>query len=459
MKNKKALIITACGLLVIALIVTSIIIIIPSKNQSTDNNSTNKNIVNTKESYSFNYMILNKDNMNLTDNQKLVLDYFDYSYQYYSNMDDETINRYPSLFKNLKICIWGKIAKILKSDDNFYSALLEVLADAGGPVYVSSVVNITGQQQTNRFVVGDYVTIYGNYDTSVQQEYEGTTKTMAKINVTKWYVDQNKFSNDQLRIIAKTIFGDNIKFGEIEGCAYNPYCEGYPVRDGQAFGLKVKLEDPKNSNYTEFNIFRSGSIFEVGYCNPDNYIRKCSDGLPQMYVAADFQHFIVITYETATETAYLEYYDTSFNKIWRKEVDKVGSQDSAYKGYLDYNDKAIILIMDGYLHYIDINNGNNIIEPLLIGKDHKVTMFKKYVMLTGIDKKDFIEIMDYDGKIIKKYDLKSTNIDSITTTSTQMIDGKITIIVSGYDKEYNHYTRVIRLDDNLDIIYESDDVR
>ncbi|MBR1718246.1 MAG: hypothetical protein IJ715_03140, partial [Bacilli bacterium] len=86
---------------------------------------------------------------------------------------------------------------------------------------------------------------------------------------------------------------------------------------------------------------------------------------------------------------------------------------SYYKGYLDYNEKAVVLIIDGYLNYINIEDGTKITEPILIGKDHYVTMFQDYMLLTGIDKKDFIEIVNYNGEIVKKMDLKSNLIDSV----------------------------------------------
>ena len=473
-KKSGKIVFVIVGLLVviIALLAVVLFLLFGNKKEDKSNNSNNNSettekedgiqgIVNAKKYLSFNSMIMNKDTIELSKEKKQVLEYFDDTYLYFDKSTDSATNRYPSLFKNMKVTAYGIVNKIISFDDNNYSAILEVIDNNGGMPYVSNVVYITGKQQIKRFAVNDKITIYGTYNTSILQNYKGKDMNMASITVSNWVTNENKFDNDQLREIARTLFGENIKFGEITGCAYNPYCEGYPVENNKASGLKVKLEDPKNSNYTEFNIYRSGSIFEVGYCNASNYMTKCEKGVPTIVVAADFKHFLVISYETATGndgTAYLEYYDTSFNKIWRYEVDKINKQDSHYKGYLDYNANAVLLVMDGYLNYISIKDGKKITEPVMLGKDHSVYMLDDVVLLTGIDKKDYIEIMDYEGKITKKYDLKSQNIVTISGSTIQKVDDGIIVVATGYDNSYNYYEKIIKLDKNFDIIAESDEI-
>lgn len=471
-RNKKTTLLIETLVFVVLALIFIVIFLLLSKSATGENGGKQKS-VNSDDKLSFNYMVMNKDNIDLDENKKLVLEYFDNTYLHFDKDISLTTNKYPTLFKGMKVTIVGEIKWLLESNDDSYSAIMEISnsSEMWQGAADGKFVYITGEQQKRRLSEKDIITIYGTYETSILNHYTGSGDYIAKINVLNWVLNENKFDNDQLREIARAIFGENVKFGKVDGCAYNPYCETYPFdENNEVAGLKVKLEDPKNSNFTEFNIFRSGSILEVGYCNADNYTDKCEDGLPNIYVSADFKHFIVVTYETATETAYLEYYDTSFNKIWRQEVDKINKQDSNYKGYLDYNENGIILVMDGYLHYISIKDGSEVFSPILIGKDHGVYMLNEKVLLVGIDKKDYIEVMDYNGNMINRIDLKSSNINSIIDSIVQMIDDEIAIITYGEGnehivasrygstKKYTTYAKIFKLDSSLNLIDESDDI-
>ena len=208
-----------------------------------------------------------------------------------------------------------------------------------------------------------------------------------------------------------------------------------------------------------FNIFKGGGFIEVGYCTNENFDELCSSTQQYVNVAYDYKHFIILTYETATETVYMEYYDRDFNKIWRKELDKEGNIDSSKaRGYYDYNNKYLTFVMDGYLYLIDLTDGSDVISPVLIGSDHEIVMCKDYILLFGYSKKDYIIKLGYDGKVQKKVDITDSEITSINSNKIQLIDNKIVVMIDGETKENQRVYKVLKLDKDLNFETQSDDI-
>ena len=361
---------------------TIICFLLSNKNSKNEinNNKENESIVNKENKASFRYKILSKDSLDLSNDEKLVLEYFDNSYTHLTSNIAFMTQKYTSLFKNMKLYVEGDVIDIIKSDDNEYKAIIKLYDDYADFLEDENhYCVIEGKQQLKRFKKGDYIAAYGLFETSELNEYNNEKYIMPKLVIDKWSENGARFSNDEVRVISKYIFGENIRFDEPKGCAYNRYCENYPL-----MGYLVNLENPNNPNYTMFNVFKGGGFIEVGYCTDENFDELCSSTQQNIEVAYDYKHFIILTYEKATETAYMEYYDRDFNKIWRREIDKEGSiEDSGVRGYYDYNDKYLTFVMDGYLNLIDLKDGKDVITPILIGTDHEIVMFSDYILLIG----------------------------------------------------------------------------
>ncbi len=448
---KKKTIITV---IIIAIILSgSILISTLGTKTPKDNNENNKTEQSTTTS--FRTKMLSMNSIDLSKEEKLVLEYFDNSYTRLTSNIALVTQKYTNLFKNMKLYVEGDVLEIIESDDQRYKAIIKLYDDDYDVLEDENhYCVIEGDQQLKRFQKGDYISAYGTFETSELTSYNDNKYTMPKIATEKWIENGAKFSNDEVRTIAKYIFGENIRFDNPKGCAYNRYCENYPL-----MGYLVKLENPKNSNYTMFNIFRGGGFIEVGYCTNENYDELCSSTQQVINVAYDYKHFIILTYEKATETAYMEYYDRDFNKVWRKELDKEGSIDE-YKarGYYDYNDKYLTFVMDGYLYLIDLTDGSDVISPILIGTDHEIVMCEDYILLFGYNKKDYIIKMGYDGKIQKKIDITDSEITSIDSNKIQLIDNKIVVMIYGETKENQRVYKILKLDKDLNIEVQSDDI-
>lgn len=451
MKKKKLLIATIIGIILI-----SVILAFSLKNNTKKNDVNNKNENETEKSAtSFRMKMLSMNSMNLSEDEKLVLEYFDNSYTRLTSSLTYVTQKYTNLFKNMKLYVEGYVVSIIESDDQKYKAIVKLYDDNYDVVEDDKhYCIIEGEQQVKRFKKGDYVAAYGTYETSELTSYNGEEYLMPKIKTEKWDENGARFSNDEVRKISKYIFGENIRFDNIKGCVYNVYCEDYPLA-----GYLVKLENPKNPNYTMFNVFRGGQFIEVGYCNEENYEELCSSTQQVINVAYDYKHFIILTYEKATETAYMEYYDREFNKIWRKELDKEGSiNESGVRAYYDYNNKYLTFVMDGYLYLIDLTDGTDVISPVLIGADHEILMCEDYILLIGYEKKDYIIKLNYNGKIEKKISIEDSEITKIHSNKIQLIDDKIVVMISGENKEGQVIYKVLKLNEKLNIEVQSDDI-
>lgn len=451
MKKKKLLIATIIGIILI-----SVILAFSLKNNTKKNNVNNKKENETEKSAtSFRMKMLSMNSMNLSEDEKLVLEYFDNSYTRLTSSLTYVTQKYTNLFKNMKLYVEGYVVSIIESDDQKYKAIVKLFDDNYDVVEDDKhYCIIEGEQQVKRFKKGDYVAAYGTYETSELTSYNDEEYLMPKIKTEKWDENGARFSNDEVRKISKYIFGEDIRFDNIKGCVYNVYCEDYPLA-----GYLVKLENPKNPNYTMFNVFRGGQFIEVGYCNEENYEELCSSTQQVINVAYDYKHFIILTYEKATETAYMEYYDREFNKIWRKELDKEGSiNESGVRAYYDYNNKYLTFVMDGYLYLIDLTDGTDVISPVLIGADHEILMCEDYILLIGYEKKDYIIKLNYNGKIEKKVSIEDSEITKIHSNKIQLIDDKIVVMISGENKEGQVIYKVLKLNEKLNIEVQSDDI-
>lgn len=451
MKKKKWFLIG--GILVV---ICGLIIGVFLKTNTKDNaqEKTAEQTVVKSDNTSFKYKILSKESLGLSEDENLVLDYFDNSYIRLTSNIAFATQKYTTLFKNMKLYVEGTVLDIIESNDQEYKAIVKIYDDYTDFIEEDNdYCIIEGNQQIQRFQKGDYIAAYGYFETSELAEYNNEKYTMPKIKTVKWVANGAKFSNDEVRRISKYIFGEDIRFEDPKGCAYNRYCENYPT-----MGYLVKLETPKNPNYTMFNVFRGGGFIEVGYCTDENYDELCSATQQNIEVSYDYKHFIILTYEQATETAYMEYYDREFNKIWRKEIDKEGSiSNSGVRGFYDYNANYLTLVMDGYLRIIDLKDGNDVVEPVLIGNDHEIVMFSDYILLFGDNKKDYIIKLNYDGKIEKKVSIKDSEIDRIYKNNIQLVDNHVVVAIEGIDKQENSVYKVIKLDEELNIEIQTDD--
>lgn len=103
--------------------------------------------------------------------------------------------------------------------------------------------------------------------------------------------------------------------------------------------------------------------------------------------------------------------------------------------YIDYTANQLALQIDNDLYLIDLETGNNVIDPVFVGEKIKMVMLEDSVLLIGNKSKDTIMRVDYSGNVIQKTSIES-EIEEFTNASTQIVNGKIVIhlysCISGY---------------------------
>ena len=95
--------------------------------------------------------------------------------------------------------------------------------------------------------------------------------------------------------------------------------------------------------------------------------------------------------------------------------------------------------IDNDLYLINLENGENIIEPVLVGEKIKMMMLEDSILLIGNQPKDAIMLVDYNGNIKQRTSIE-TDIEEFTSTNTQIVNGKIVIHFESYLKGYTGST-------------------
>lgn len=461
--NKKVKV--AIAIIIIIILIAGGIFAVYYFNNNTEQTSTNKNDItstengfeqtsanvyaNGTENVSFTNM--NSDDEGLTDIQKEIVGYFDNNYlQFFS----ETAQKYPQIFKNAKVKTTAAVLKVLESSDDKF----EVLAVDCGPegynyfmdydtgkmqdikdIPVERLLVVSGKQMNERLVTGDTFYLYGRYQDVQNREIDGTTYMVSLINsnsIVKVEDSNERYSFNTIKDIAEYIFGKDIKVNEpVYGQDYKDYetingVSRYYGGDGTADFYKVTLDNQANANFKVFNMYKSEGL--IAYNRIHN---ELSDNIQKnLWVSADFQHYIVSTYDSGTQHVYIDYFDRELNKVWSREFDYTSTK--AYVSPMDYTDKQMAVVVDNDLYLIDLETGENVIEPVMVGEKVRVNMTSDKIVLIGDNNKDAIMGIDYSGNILFRNDAGSTDIEIINSAAIQTIDGKMIVTIYGTETLY-----------------------
>lgn len=441
-KNKKVIGIIILSIIVIIVIVGAIIYTIKNNNtyETIAGTEENKAIENVEEKdktqienkdISFENLKNNEEELQkLSDDEKLVAEYFNNDYFFVLNTEE--FERFPTIYKDTNIQAEGVITKILKSTDTEYSALVMLgYTDMGeDPRYRYNIeknentVIINCKQVVERFLEGDKVSIYGKYNTVETQEVDGKSYTLPTINVTRiqeaW---DDRFTEEQIKQVAKYLFGNNIKIAK-----------NNTENEESRQEMVVTLEDQSNINFKQF-------IMSKGWGNIryDTMDTSFTDVTKKIHISADFKHFIVTTYDNASNNGYVDYYDKDLNKVWSREFKTQSIIETYSISPFDYTTKILAITIDNDLYLIDMETGENIIEPVLVGTKSRVLIKEDKIILVGTENKDTVMVLDFKGNVLYKHN-GNTSMNNIQNVYTQIINGKVIIRLSSYNDNYTAET-------------------
>ena len=260
-----------------------------------------------------------------------------------------------------------------------------------------------------RLVKGDIIDLKGRYKGTKDYAIDGKTYVLPNLTIINaknvfnelGETNYEDFDYDTIKGIAEYIFGKDIKVLQDED--YD-------------FGYRITLDNQSNANFKEFRLFKTGG--DISYINEDKHL----------YISADFNHFIVNTYDENTKHIYIEYFDKDFQKLWSREFNYTSK--TSIMNLMDYTTDTMAIIVDNDLYLIDLKNGENIIEPIMVGEKIDLKMMSDGVILIGNNDKDSIMKVDYKGNILYKNNVE-TSIIANRSCKTQVVNGKLIILLSG----------------------------
>ena len=391
------------------------------------------------------------DDEKLTDIQKEIVNYFDTNY--FNSFDTESFQRYPQIFKNAKVHLYFGVKKVLKSTDNEFEALVYSEGDLTDYPYenveISEIPNnilfvIKGPQREERLIENDHAEIYGRYIDIEEYVIDGVTYTLPTVNIIS-IAQGNRYNIDTITTVAKSIFGNDIKVTALSVDDEYKEMATYLSRGLQSAGYRVTLDNQSNANFKSFVMDAYGSLI----CYDWKFNDLSDNVTKKLFVAADFQHYIVTTYDKGLKHVYIEYFDNQYNKVWSREFNY--NSTKAYLSPIDYTNEQIACVIDNDLYLIDLETGENVIEHVMVGEKIKVNMMEDGIVLIGDDNKDTIMKIGYDGKIIFRIN-GELKLETITDVYTQIVNGKLVVNLYGATKEeiYGEQYLVINNDGALE---------
>lgn len=463
--NKKTKVIIAVIIILILITGGAFAVYYFTNNKSAETSSNSSNKTETKEdgfeqesaniyangTDNVSFANMSGDDKNLSNEQKEIVYYFDNNY--FGAMNTESLQRYPQIFKNAKICMNFGIHKVLKSTEHEFEALVYAEAELFDGVYEDADIKdipqdilfvIKGPQMEERLLENDHAEVYGRYIDVQEYVIDGVTYNLPTVNIIN-IVQEEKYNIDTITTVAKKIFGNNIKVTTLGDDEYLEM-EAYLSRGMQSSGYRVTLDNQSNANFKSFVMDAEDGMIVYDWKLDDfsdNVIKK-------LFVSADFQHYIVSTYDKELKHVYIEYFDNQYNKLWSREFDYNSTKE--YTSPIDYTDKQMAVVVDNELYLIDLETGENVIEPVLVGEKERINMMSDGIVLITDDNKDTIMKVGYDGKIIFKTngDLK---LKTIVGINTQIVNGKLVVSLYGSTSEglYRNQYLVVNNDGKLEM--------
>lgn len=378
---------------------------------------------------------LDKLNENLTDEQKMIIDYFDEDYL--TVPDYEFLRRYPNVYNEAQINIRGFVKKVISSTNDEYKLVLWLVKSEDAFFYRSdyteadynsyinknsgSYVVVTGKPSSAWFMEGDFLQVYGRYSGINTVNIDGTSYTIPEVSANKAFISYDlgateRYDVNFIKTIAKTIFGNNIEVRKpLAGTDYDAEQE-WRVTDEKPFYV-VELENQSNAKFTKYRFYTAKGFIEDAKTGLDFWLAGIDMNIQRsIEFSADFNHFFLFTYDTNLETLNLDYYDKSLNKIWNREFEE--TTNAVY----DFTKNNIYLVANNELYIINAETGEDSFQPEFIGEKQDIRKMSDGILTIGKSKSDAVIKNNLDGNMLWKTNL-SADIERVD--GVQILDNNI----------------------------------
>ncbi|MBQ3045351.1 MAG: zinc-ribbon domain-containing protein [Clostridia bacterium] len=389
---------------------------------------------------------LRNEGVELSDIEKLIVQYFDTDY---FRAPYSSLQRYPQVYKDAQINFLCHITKIIESNAEEYTALVEYEAYKNSEGFyweTGDYAVIKGTQSETRIMEGDTLYLYGKYVDVNTYTVDGKSYTVPTVLVNRYsyFSEYDRvrpmYSMEEIRSMAKYIFGDDIKlrytkYGDVAGSDYD-----YDLYEGLYY--TAELDNQSNANFTKY-------LFFAGY---GGYIIDCKSEYPverNLTFSADFEHFYLEVFDKSLKVYTLECYDRDLKKIWSREFDQTTSS------VIDYTKDHIYLVANGSMYIIDAKTGENAVDPKYVGAKSEVRKLEDGILLVSHKSADAVMKTDLSGNVLWTANLSKDMTEPSAPEDipvVQLIGGNYVIqynaVTNGYPD--GTYTAVITPDGTVD---------
>lgn len=451
--NKKIIIIAVAIIVVIALTVSGIFIAQKSgEDESPDTTAgaesttvsgekiSAEKIKSPKDDTSLGFAMLQTHTTasDLESNQKLLLDYFggDYFYLAYESLEEN-----HAYLKNAKVHFVGTVKEVIKKKNNSYKALVEYNAKQEFDEVTYHTGNYAVIECTCKdfeILPGQTLRFFAVFKGLEKNSLNGEKTDIPAFDVTNVRnynpTDTSKYSKDELTPVAQYIFGKNTTLRQSSNDDFDFLTDDF-YEDVSAKYFVSELFHLNNSEFQKYAFYNNENGFLVD-CKTEIGINK------HFVIAADFEHFYVLTASFHTNSLTFDCYDKTFKKQWSREF----SETPYFVG--DYTENYIYLSAGEKLYIIDAETGKDAVQPKTVGE--KISIRK---LTDGI-----LMVSAYSYNAIVKTDLEGNELWKITTgreaysASVQLLKNNYVIQKGdvddfGFPSEY--MTTVVTPDGNM----------
>ncbi len=387
-----------------------------------------------------------QDSPNLNETQKLLLQYFDTDY---FRAPYSSLQRYPQVYKNAQINFLCYVTKIIETNSEEYTALVEYEAyeTEMGVFNTGEFAVIKGKQTETRIMEGDSLYLYGKYVDVNTYTVDGKSYTVPTVLVNRYTYFSNydivrpMYSMEEMRSLARYVFGEDVKIR---------YTQNSDIADGDLFDYEnhhgqyytAELDNQSNANFTKYMLF-------AGY---GGYIIDCKSEYPierNLTFSADFEHFYLEVFDRSLKIYTLECYDRNLKKVWSREFDQTTSS------VIDYTKDHIYLVANGSMYIINAETGEDAVQPKYVGAKSEIRKLEDGILLISHKSADAVMKTDLVGNVLWTANLSCDMKEPSTPEDVpivQIIGGNYVIQyearVNGYPN--GTYTAVITPDGTVD---------
>ncbi|MBO4947462.1 MAG: hypothetical protein J6C88_07990 [Lachnospiraceae bacterium] len=323
-----------------------------------------------------------------SEQEKLTVFYFDHDYMFVNS--GEAIQRYIDIFEGAQVECYLSVAKILSYEGNDFEILAYLLenSDEVSNRYFeqdSRLVLIKGTTMDARFIQDDIILLRGRVNGLTSTNVDGVSLMVPEIIGTygsvlgdSYYFYPPLLSYDEVKQMASGIFGSDILLQETS----------FEERVGSEFpSYTCTLKDQSNAKLSSYKFYdRLGTLTDKDHYNYD------------ILVGADGEHFLLEMHNYDTNSLTIEYYDNTRTCLWSREFQNAGAT------YCDMTTKNLYMSMNNNLYIIDLENGEDVCEPQLVGEKMGIRKFDDGIFLLAADEADAFMYTDTEGNIKWKTD-------------------------------------------------------